>query len=296
LKASAGGDNGGGAAAQPDGELLALIHRDPAAAWQPFLERYAGFMIGELGRLGFGREPAMDGFVYVCEKLAEDGFRRLRGIRHLGRSGEMVPWLRTVVHNLALNWIDARDGRKRLLKSVAALPPRCRRVFDLYFWRGAKPSEVLEELRRQDRDATAAHVFDCLESLFSRLTQNRIWHLVSALAHSRGELSLDAPPDEGERPFEPATSDPDPESALMRKEAAGEVQRGLDRLAPATRLMLQLRYEDAMPVNEVAEIMGLRPRECEQRLAEARQALRAVLAADGGEPATPPTSRLRTAT
>ncbi len=290
-----GGDDGSSAAAQRDGELLALIHRDPAAAWRPFLERYAGFILAELGKLGFAREPARDGFVYVCEKLAEDDFRRLRAVRHLGRGGELVPWLRTVVRNLASNWLDARDGRKRLLKSVAALPARCQRVFQLYFWRGLKPSEVLEELRRSDAQASAAGVFDCLEALFSGLSENRIWHLVSGLARSRGELSLDAPAAEREAVFEPAAPEPDPESALLRQEAAAEVRRALARLPPSERLMLQLRYEDALPVAEIAAVMGMAPRECERRLGEARQALRVELEQGEREPAVRRASPLRIA-
>jgi RNA polymerase sigma factor (sigma-70 family) len=293
-----GGGEGSSTAVQRDGELLALIHRDPAAAWQPFLERYAGFILAELGRLGFAREPALDGFVYVCEKLAEDGFRRLRAVRHLGRGGELVPWLRTVVRNLASNWIDARDGRKRLLKSVAALPAHCQRVFQLYFWRGLKPSEVLEVLRRGDAQASTATVYDCLEALFSRLSENRIWHLVSGLARSRGALSLDAPAGEGERVFEPAAADPDPESALLQRESADRLHRALARLPARERLLLQLRYEDALPVAEIGEVMGMGARECERRLAEARGALRAELVelADGPpEPTVRRASRLRIA-
>ena len=206
-----------------------------------------------------------------------------------------MPWLRTVVHNLAANWIDARDGRKRLLKSVAALPARCQRVFQLYFWRGLKPSEVLAELRRGDPQASAAGVFECLEALFSRLSENRIWHLVSGLARSRGEFSLDAPPAEGERAFEPAAPEPDPESALLQKESVGELRRALATLPPRDLLLLQLRYEDALPVAEIGEVMGMGTRDCERRLAEAREALRAELAEGGPAPVVRHASPLRIA-
>ncbi len=272
-------DQGEGGSRQRDGELLELFRHDPAAAWEPFLERYSGFILAELGRLGLAAEPAMDGFVYVCEKLAEDGFRRLRSVRRLGAQGELVPWLRTVVRNLAINWLQARDGRKRLLQSVAALPARSQRVFQLYFWQGLKPSEVVQELRRGGDEAPPAAVFDCLEELFSVLSGKRLWHLVSRLARSRGTVSLDAPAEEAAHPAEPPSPDPDPEQALLRKAAAEELHRALDGLSPRDRLILQLRYEESLPVEEIAGIVGLSERECERRLAAARQALRRELAA-----------------
>lgn len=257
-----------------DRELLDLFRRDPSAAWCRFLDRYASFMLAELRRLSLNHDAAMDGFVYVCEKLAEGGFRRLRAVRRLGDRGELVPWLRTVVRNLATNWVWSREGRKRLLKSVAVLRPRAQRVFQLYFWQGLRPSEVLEELRRQGDQASPIEVFDILEELFSMLSETRVWHLVSGLARQREPVSLDSPTSEEESPPEPAAPGPDPEEALIHRQAAAEAQRALDTLPARDRLIVQLRYEAALAAAEIAAIVGLDPAEVEERLRAVRSRLR----------------------
>lgn len=268
---------GEGTSEAPDADLLALFHRAPAAAWSLFLERYSGFILAELERLGFARDSVMDGFVYICERLSDDGFRRLRSVRHLGDRGELVPWLRTVVAHLAANWVQARDGRRRLLKSIAALPEFSQRVFRLYFWRGLKPFEVVEELRRDGVEATSAAVFDSLEALFHRLSETKVWHLVSRLAKRQGVVSIDSA-DNGST-HEPHTPEPDPEQALMSKESVTELRVAMAALSAEDRLLFELRYEEALPLAEIASILGLAARDCERRLASARRTLRERLAA-----------------
>ncbi len=109
-----------------DTDLLTLFRCDPQQAWKLFIDRYADFIFSHLHTSGFNYDQAMDRFVYVCEKLCEQDFRKLRMIRYAGRSGDLTPWLRKVIKNLCINWAWSAEGRRRLFKSVERLSPRDR--------------------------------------------------------------------------------------------------------------------------------------------------------------------------
>ena len=61
-----------------------------------------------------------------------------------------------------------------------------------------------------------------------------------------------------------------PESAALRGEVREEVQRAVDRLAPAYRIPLILRYWHDLSYQEIADIMGLTVQAVKSRLHRAR--------------------------
>ncbi len=239
-----------------DAALLELFRSDPGAAWHPFIERYAGLVLATLRYLGFDHDEAMDRFVYVCEKLTEDGCRRLRQVRFTGREGELVPWIRTVVRNLSISWTRSVDGRRRLFKSIEQLPGREQRVFELYFWHGLSPSEVREHLRvERQKEMAFSEVLDALSTVFEHLDANQLWRLASRLARHRVAVTVESPHPETGRVFEPPASAASPEERLLGKEREERVGSALAALPARDRLVLQLRYEEALSLDEVAEIV-----------------------------------------
>ena len=275
-------DNSPSATAGPprpitDSELVALFGRDPERAWALFLDRYADIILSELRLRDPAHDSVMDGFVYVCEMLSERGFRRLRSIRHLGDRGELTPWLRTVVRNLATSFGWKRSGRKRLLRCVERLPALEQEVFRWYFWHGLKSSEICERLRRTSARRTTAlvEVLDALETLFAHLSEHRVWHLVAGLAAARAPDSIDGPA--GATPPIRAAG-PDPEEAAIRGETLARLDEGLDALPPRQRLAVRLRYDDHLAVVEIAEILGVTRRQVHRLLAVALNQLRRELA------------------
>jgi RNA polymerase sigma factor (sigma-70 family) len=241
-----------------DEELLVLFDADPERAWDLFIDRYAGLVLATLRHLGFDHDEAMDRFVYVCEKLCEQGFRRLRSIRFAGSHGELTPWVRTVVKNLAVSWAWSVEGRQRLFKSIAELSARERRVFELYFWDGLTPSQVHERLRAEEQSGVElVEVLDALEVVFSHLSENQRWRLMSRLARNRKSISLADEDPETRVGFEPRDAAADLEESLLRQERHQVVTAALAGLAPRERLILQLRYDEALTLAEVAEIVSL---------------------------------------
>ena len=241
-----------------DEELLGRFAADPEGAWDLFLDRYSGLILSTLYHLGFDHDEAMDRFVYVCEKLCEEDFRRLRSIRFTGREGELTPWLRTVVKRLSVSWAWSVNGRRRLFKSIAELPELEQRVFQLYFWRGLTPSEIHEQLRLEEpAGVRPIEVFDALEVIFSHLSENQRWRLMGQLLRNREPIPIASRQGEDGVGFEPRAGEADPEQVALLSERRQGVASALAELGPRERLILQLRYEEALSLAEVAKVMSL---------------------------------------
>ncbi len=240
-----------------DASLVALFHRRPDDAWKLFIERYADRILSQLRRLGFDHDEAMDRFVYVCEKLSENDYRRLRAVRYPGDRGDLTPWLRAVVNNLSISWTWSKYGRRRLPESVKRLSSKHQSVFRHYFFGGLAPSEVLEALHQEgDAAIDLLGVLDSLERIFEGLSHGRLWRLVCNMARSRQCLSLDAVEGDGQPALERKPAEPDPLQALLQKESSQKLTALLEELSTKQRLVIQLRYEEAMRTSEIASITG----------------------------------------
>jgi RNA polymerase sigma factor (sigma-70 family) len=257
-----------------DSELVSLFAESPERAWLLFLERYSGLILSIVRGIGCQRDEAMDRFVYVCDKLREDGFRRLRTVRRLGEQGQLVPWLRVVVRNLCVNWAWSVQGRRRLLKPIARLSELDRRVFELHFWRGRTASEVHEQLRCTFcRSLSFREVFESLDRVASCLSGKARWRLTAALARRLPPVKLE----DAERVNQLPVRSETPESALLRREAEQRLHEALGQLTARQRLILELRFEEALSTRGVAKVLALREAEVRAALRSGLEALRRAL-------------------
>lgn len=262
----------------PDAELISLFHTDPQRAWEIFINRYADTIFGALQRQGFDYDQAMDRFVYVCEKLSEQDFRRLKSVRYAGSHGDVTPWLLQVVRNLSINWVQSAEGRKRLLKPITKLPPRDQRIFELYFWKGLAPSLISERMRMESNSQIdLLDVLSSLEHIFSLLSRKKLWRLMSNLAKTRGETSIDEVNEETGTGFQPADLGASPEQELLEKENDERIRRAMDRLSTRQRLVTGLRYEEGMSARDIAIAIGADEKEIKKLLDLALKELRLAL-------------------
>jgi RNA polymerase sigma factor (sigma-70 family) len=247
--------------AGPDAEVLTLFHCDPAQAWEMFIERYADVILGYLRSLGFDYDQTMDRFVYVCEKLCEEDYRRLRMINYVGGAGDLSPWVRKVVARLCIDWARMANGRKRLLKSIAELPAREQHVFELYFWKGLSPTEIHEHLRLSDHlGMEMSEVLDALDHIFAHLSRKKLWRLMCALVRRQGVVSLDEIDEDTGTRSDLADAQPSPEEALIEQETKQQIVRAMDSLSLMEQSIIGLRYEKGMTAREIAQQLDLNER------------------------------------
>ena len=77
-----------------------------------------------------------------------------------------------------------------------------------------------------------------------------------------------------------ASDAPEPDDALLRRESQQEIERLLERLSPANRLVVVLHYWHAQSVEEIAKTTGTSVGAVKVRLHRARQALAQEMTAD----------------
>lgn len=253
-----------------DQALLDELRTDPQRGWQSFLDRYAQDLLAWIRQLGFDDDEAMDRFVYVCEKLADNRCRRLREVDHLGDSGELVPWLRTVVRNASISWYWSKHGRRRLPKAVAALGADEQRVFQAHYWEGLGPVEIRERMEAEGRRRELPEVFDALETVLEVLSDGDRWRLASGLLSRQ-------PAGEIEAWSEPPSPRDDAEARVLKRERHERAGRALAELAPPDRLLLQLRFEEGCTYREMASIVGCDSATARRRTGRVLEGLRLAL-------------------
>jgi DNA-directed RNA polymerase specialized sigma subunit len=261
-----------------DLELLSLFQKEPQRAWEIFIDRYADTIFKTLQRSGYDYDQAMERFVYVCEKLCEQNFRRLKTIQHTGNQGQLTPWLIQVVKRLSINWAWSQEGRDRLFKSIATLTEREQKIFELYFRRGLLPTEIHEQLLLEhENKLEIADVFEALEKIFACLSENRLWRLLSQLNRVRQTLSFDAVDEETGFNLEPIDEQDNPEDFLIRQEENKQFEKALEVLSVKEKLVVEFRYEETMSVKEIAEVLKLEEREVKNLLKSSFYKLRKIL-------------------
>ncbi len=100
--------------------LAQLGSIDPQQAWSRFLDVYSPVIYRVVQAFEREPDPIADCFVFVCEQLSRNRFRRLRSFKPEGKASFRT-WLCAVVRNLCLDWRRKDLGRHRVFQSIARL-------------------------------------------------------------------------------------------------------------------------------------------------------------------------------
>lgn len=252
--------------------LSSLSSLERESAWCAFLERYSG-LIYHVVR-SFDRDPDNSGncFLFVCEKLSANEFRRLRKFDQSGRAS-FSTWLLAVVRNLCLDWLRKEHGRHRIFGSVARRSTMEQLLFDCVFRRGFSAEEAREELGRRGFEMTFSAVEERICDLRRCLSSRQLWLL------SSGKTVLDSIDSENEGTYvEPADPAPDPEALVALRETHQHVSTAVSSLSESDRLLIRLRYHQGLTLEQVATLVGLKDAQtADRRLRDIIEALRRAL-------------------
>jgi DNA-directed RNA polymerase specialized sigma24 family protein len=226
-----------------DRELRERLIVDPRAGWRMFIEQHTPALVAIIQNAGLRQhDETMDVYVRVCDHLAENDCARLR--RHDPAKGRLDAWLTVIVRRTIVDWIRSRKGRKRLFASIKGLPAFDRRVFDLYYWRGRSPSEIVGLL-----STTMADVFEALERIETALTDRQRAELMSMAARVKDPAQL-----------ETDTADSlDVERDVDARRTSDALEAALARLPPEDAAIVSLRYLDGLSRAQVERALHVRP-------------------------------------
>lgn len=253
--------------------LSGLRSRLAQDAWAAFLESYSALILQVVH--SFERDPdhVSDCFLFVCEQLSRKRFRRLRSFRPQGRA-RFSTWLRAVVRNLCLDWHRKEFGRHRVLQSVARLPALEQDLFRGLYQQGLSLDEAFAQLRTSYPTLTKNQLDEAEKRIRDRLSPRQLWLLSRRLPRV---VPLENGPDQIEPSQHQDIPDlgPNPETLADFGERQAALSAALSRLSAQDRLLLRLRFEQELTLQEVARIARLGDaQKADRRLREILERLR----------------------
>ncbi|HSF16323.1 MAG TPA: sigma-70 family RNA polymerase sigma factor [Vicinamibacteria bacterium] len=214
-----------------------------AEAWREFLDAYAALILHVIRAKERAPDDASECFLYVCEELSRNGFRRLRRFRVDGPAA-FPTWLSAVVRNLSIDWHRRRSGRRRPFRAISRLPLLEQELFRCVFDQGMSADAALLHLKPRFPALSWARVSEGIERVRKALAPRQLW----LLSIRQGSLvSI-------EQPTDPR---PDAEAAAMSREMRAHLARALRELPRADRLLLRLRYGQDLTLEQIARLTGM---------------------------------------
>jgi RNA polymerase sigma factor (sigma-70 family) len=236
-----------------DRQAAALLCRfqSPRAqeAWVEFLQSYAPLIFQVVRLSEQDADAAADCFLFVCEQLSRKRFRRLRRFQPKGPAS-FATWLRTVVRRLYLDWHRKEFGRQRIFQSLQSLSALEQGIFRWVYEQGASLEEAFMQLRGRYPDLTREQVAASWERIQGLLTPRQLF----LLGVRRPKLEPLEAAEEGWPEQQLADPGPDPESLAALEEQRTALAQALSRLPAPDRLLIRLRFEHELTLEEVARL------------------------------------------
>jgi RNA polymerase sigma factor (sigma-70 family) len=260
--------------------LLLEALRSPNArdAWVEFLDTYSPVLYQTARACTSNDDEASDCYLHICERLGRDGFRRLLKFRPEGKAS-FATWLRVVARNICLDWRRNQFGRNRPFSSLQRLSPLELQIYDQRFVRGATQEETLQQIEPIYPGVTLSDLSTIEERLQSSLTPRQQW-ILSTRRKPQFSSSIAVAGDEDEL-LMVNVPDPSPsqESQFVEQEQQSRLERSVARLSTEERLLVQLRFEHDLSLEEIARLCGLQdPYRVHRRLAAILKKLRRAMA------------------
>jgi RNA polymerase sigma factor (sigma-70 family) len=238
---------------------------DSGAAWTEFIDAWSSTIMQTVIQFEHEQSHGNECFLYVCEKLSENRFRRLLKFNTSAKSS-FSTWLSAVVFNLCVDWHRSRFGRVRMLPTIAALPVFDQRVYQYCYEERLSTDECFEMLKSDIPGLVRQQISDALGRIHALLTPRQRWQINvrirgrKRMGASQSGRSVDRIPD-------PA---PTPDSLERLREETAAVQEAMAGLTTEQTTLLYLRFREGLTYERIARM---------EQLGNAHRARRKVQAA-----------------
>lgn len=249
------------------GLLDRLASAEAGEAWREFLRDYSALILHVVRRRESADSRVTDCFLFVCDRLCDDDFRRLRAYR-VGAPTRFQTWLAAVVCNLCIDWRRNTDGRVRPPRFVSRLSELEQQVFRHIFIRGLPRLECLQILKPRFPELTDARLADINARLFELLTSTQRYRLSLRAAGGPADVTGPIYEEACSTTVDPA---PDPAESIEQSDMLERLGSMLAKLPADQRLLLRLRFEQGLTLDQVARLTG------EPDLFRARRKVQAAL-------------------
>jgi RNA polymerase sigma factor (sigma-70 family) len=263
--------------------LRALSSDSPAQAWAAFLDTCSPVILQVVNLFENNADAVADGFLFVCEQLSKNRFHRLKQFREEG-AASFTTWLRLVVRRLCIDWHRKEFGRSRIFESIGRLSDVDQAVFRTVYEDGMRADGALPALRARFPQLTQAELQESCERIQQSLSSRQLW-LLSTRKPKLSSLDWMLADDRESQQDQVRDPAPDPETVATNKQQQGSLNRALAGLTAGERLLIRLRYEQELTLEQVARVAGLPdPQTADRRLKQILDRLRKAIGK--GQPAS----------
>jgi RNA polymerase sigma factor (sigma-70 family) len=257
--------------------LEALRSPNSHDAWVEFLDTYSPVLYQTARGCTSTDDDAADCYLHICERLARDGFRRLLKFKPQGRAS-FTTWLRVVARNICLDWHRSQSGRLRPFRFLQRLSPLEIEIYNQRFVRGASQEETLHQLETLFPGVSLSELSNIEERLQGSLTSRQQWILGTrkqpefsssvAVAGDEADCGVVNVPDRR----------PSQEDRFVEQERQSRLEANVSALPAQERLLVQLRFEQDLSLEEIALVCGLNDaQQVHRRLAAILKKLRTAM-------------------
>jgi RNA polymerase sigma factor (sigma-70 family) len=261
--------------------LCGLASRSPRSAWELFLDDYSPVILQVVRLFESGQDEVSDCFLFVCEELSRNNFRRLRRFEERGVAS-FATWLRVVVRRLCVDWHRRECGRTRVFASIARLSAQDKVVFEALYTLRIPEDAAWLHVSASFPEVTKDQFSNSCARLRESLTPRQRW--LMSTRQPRLE-SLDAIMANAEVSLHDLLPDPapDPETLASGKELRAKLDHALADLAAPDRLLIRLRFEHGLTLQQAAALTGLHdPQTTDRRLRQILAVLRDAMGKKAG--------------
>jgi len=238
------------------GLLERLQSPDRVSAWEEFLHEYSPVLYQAARVYTNDSDSAADCYLFACEELARNSFRRLVRFNPEGPAS-FKTWLLVVCRNLCLDWHRKRTGRPRPFKSLQSLSDLEFQIYVCRFERGFSTEQTLEHLRAASPNLDLDQIEGAERKIELCLNSRQRWMLSMRRQPSSNTTTAVMPDDDGDPVSEIPDARPDQEMFLVEQQQHEQMMQCLDTLPKHERLLLQLRFEEDLSLEEIARITSL---------------------------------------
>lgn len=234
-------------------DLLQELPSDRASpAWKQFLQAFSPTIVAVVRQYEPGKQGLQDGFLFVCEKLSDNQFRRLTAWKEQ-EGVAFTGWLRAVVSRLCVDWYRKQHGRPRPFRSIAKLSELERQVYHCRFEQGMSIQSCHATLSACYTELTAIQLAGIIRKLNVVLTSRQHWLLS---VRQSATVSLDSAQSDRSIPAD-LVNEQTPASFAASEETSAQLETALNELTDEQQLLLKLRYRHGLALKEVARLAGL---------------------------------------
>jgi RNA polymerase sigma factor (sigma-70 family) len=258
--------------------LSELAGPQSAKAWRRFIDDRAGQLMKIARYHTQIEDQAQDCFLHICEKLCENGFRRLRRFDEK-RGVPFEAWLSSVANNLCHDWRRQQFGRRRTPTAILALEQFDQQVYRLKFERRLDISTCLSLLQKNNSGLTHEILSASLGRIHNALSSRQRWRL-NFLNQPADQRMVSQ---EAGHVLIADTGDSGPVETTLLSHELESLNQALARLISDQRLVLRLRFEESLSLQDVARIMRLdNLHQARRRIEKALEQLRRYLPPNRG--------------